>query len=55
MPLVPLVDDVPLVPEVPDEPSPPLAPSRLTTHELYVPPPTVLVGAANIKVPVAPS
>jgi hypothetical protein len=43
---------VPELPDVPELPSPPLAPSRLITQELYVPDPTVRVGAANTNNPV---
>jgi hypothetical protein len=52
IPDVPSTPDVPLTPLVPEEPSPPLAPSKLIVHELYVPLPTVLVGAANCNAPV---
>ena len=53
VPAVPL--ELPLVPEVPaepEEPFPPDAPSKLTCQALYVPLPTVLVGAAKDKEPV---
>ena len=52
VPVEPEVPDVPLEPDVPEEPSPPDAPSRLTVQEVYVPLPTVRVGAANCKAPV---
>ena len=51
-PLVPDSPDEPLEPEVPDEPLPPLAPSKLIVQDVYVPLPTVLVGAANCNAPV---
>ena len=36
-------------------PSPPEAPSRLTSQEVYVPEPTVLVGDKNINSPLVSS
>ena len=51
-PFAPEVPEEPLEPEVPDEPLPPLAPSKLTVQDVYVPLPTVLVGAANCNAPV---
>jgi hypothetical protein len=51
-PLVPEDPDVPALPDDPDDPLPPDAPSKLTVQDVYVPDPTVLVGAANVNTPV---